>query len=267
MVILLLHFFCVMLNFDFRGKTVLITGGSRGIGKACAQLFAEAGATVLITYKTGKETAEATIKELAPSGRHAAYALDMGDAVMIEQVFEKMVAKTNRIDIVVNNAGIFTEHKILETSYQQWQDAWRETLAANLSGVSNLCFFAARHMTEKGGGKIINISSRGAFRGEPDHPAYGASKAGLNALSQSLAIALAPHNITVGVIAPGFVETDMVKAYLAGEEGEKIRQQSPFNRVAQPEEVARAVAVFASEGLEFMTGGIWDINGASYLRS
>lgn len=267
MVILLLHFFCVMLNFDFRGKTVLITGGSRGIGKACAQLFAEAGANVLITYKTGKETAETTVSELTGSRRHAVYALDMSDAAMIDQVFEEMVQQTNRIDIVVNNAGIFTEHKILETSYQQWQDAWQETLATNLSGVSNLCFFAARHMTEKGGGKIINISSRGAFRGEPDHPAYGASKAGLNAMSQSLAVALAPHNITVGVIAPGFVETDMAKEYLSGEEGEKIKKQSPLNRVAQPEEVARAVAVFASEGLEFMTGGIWDINGASYLRS
>ncbi|HEY1022330.1 MAG TPA: SDR family oxidoreductase [Flavisolibacter sp.] len=256
-----------MLNFDFRGKTVLITGGSRGIGKACAKLFAEAGATVLITYKAGKEAAEATIRELASGGRHVAYALDMGDAFMIEKVFNEMVQQTNRIDIVVNNAGIFTEHKILETSYQQWQDAWQETLATNLSGVSNLCFFTARHMAEKGGGKIINISSRGAFRGEPDHPAYGTSKEGLNALSQSLAIALAPHNITVGVIAPGFVETDMARDYLAGEEGEKIKKQSPLNRVAQPEEVARAVAVFACEGLEFMTGGIWDINGASYLRS
>lgn len=256
-----------MLNFDFTGKTVVITGGSRGIGKACARLFSEAGATVLITYKKGKEAAEATIRELTPGGRHAAYALDMGDAGMIEQVFEEMVRQYNRIDVVVNNAGIFTEHKILETSYRQWQASWHDTLATNLSGVSNLCFFAARHMAKKGGGKIINISSRGAFRGEPDHPAYGASKAGLNALSQSLALALAPHNITVGVIAPGFVETDMAKDYLAGEEGEKIRRQSPLNRVAQPGEVARAVAVFASEGLEFMTGGIWDINGASYLRS
>jgi NAD(P)-dependent dehydrogenase (short-subunit alcohol dehydrogenase family) len=168
---------------------------------------------------------------------------------------------------VVNNAGIFMEHKITEVSYEQWQEAWQQTLATNLIGVSNLCYFAANHMKEIGGGKIINISSRGAFRGEPDHPAYGASKAGLNATSQSLAIALAPHNITVGVIAPGFVETDMAKGHLAGEEGAKIKSQSPLNRVATPEEVARAVAAFASGGMEFMTGGIWDVNGASYLRS
>lgn len=246
---------------------MLITGGSRGIGKACATVFAEAGAQVAITYRSGKNVAEETVRTLAPGGRHGAFQLDMADPQGIEAVFAAVVQQYGRVDVVVNNAGIFTEHKIAETSYQQWQQAWQETIAANLIGVSNLCFHAARHMKEKGGGKIINISSRGAFRGEPDHPAYGASKAGLNALSQSLALALAPHNITVGVIAPGFVETDMAKEYLVGEDGERIKKQSPLNRVAQPEEVAKAVAVFASEGLEFMTGGIWDINGASYLRS
>ncbi|HEY0039615.1 MAG TPA: SDR family oxidoreductase, partial [Flavisolibacter sp.] len=113
----------------------------------------------------------------------------------------------------------------------------------------------------------VNVSSRGAFRGEPDHPAYGTSKAGLNALSQSLAVALAMHRITVGVVAPGFVETDMAAEYLASEAGEAIKKQSPLNRVAKAEEVARAIAIFASEGFEFMTGGIVDLNGASYLRS
>jgi 3-oxoacyl-[acyl-carrier protein] reductase len=256
-----------MMQFDFNGKVVLITGGSRGIGKACAKLFAGAGANVAITYKTAKEEAEITRTGLGGNGSHAAFQLDAGNAEMIENVFAKVVAQYSRVDVLVNNAGIYTEHKILETDYDEWQEAWQQTLAVNLIGVSNLCYFAARHMKEKGGGKIVNISSRGAFRGEPDHPAYGASKAGLNALSQSLAVALAPHNITVGTIAPGFVETDMAKEYLDGEEGEKIKKQSPLHRVASPDEVARAVAMFASDGVEFMTGGIWDVNGASYLRS
>ncbi|WP_121353731.1 SDR family NAD(P)-dependent oxidoreductase [Flavisolibacter nicotianae] len=256
-----------MIQFDFTGKTVLITGGSRGIGKSCAQLFAGANANVVITYKSAKAEAEKIVRELGTPGLHAAFALDVAQPSMIESVWQKILQQYNSIDILVNNAGIFTEHKILETDFRRWQDAWQQTLATNLVGVSNLCFFAARHMKEKGGGKIVNISSRGAFRGEPDHPAYGASKAGLNAMSQSLAIALAPHNISVGVIAPGFVETDMAKEYLEGEEGERIKRQSPLNRVASPEEVARAVAVFASNGTEFMTGGIIDVNGASYLRS
>ena len=122
-------------------------------------------------------------------------------------------------------------------------------------------------MIKNGGGKIVNISSRGAFRGEPNYPAYGASKAGLNSFSQSLAKALAPYNIIVGVIAPGFVETDMASEFINGADGEEIRKQSPLNRVAKPEEIAKIVAVFAADGFEYMTGGIIDINGASYLRS
>ena len=118
-----------------------------------------------------------------------------------------------------------------------------------------------------GGGRIVAVSSRGAFRGEPQHPAYAASKAGLNAFSQSLAQALAPFGIFVGIVAPGFVETDMTARLLDGTEGDAIRAQSPLNRVAQPEEVARAVLFLAGEGNEFTTGAIIDINGASYLRS
>lgn len=256
-----------MIQFDFTNKTVLVTGGSRGIGKACATLFATAGANVIITYKTGVAEAKETLNGLDKQGRHTAFQLDVTEPKTVERVFEKIIAQYERLDVLVNNAGIYKEHKILEVHYTDWQTAWQQTLATNLTGVANLCFFAARHMKEAKGGKIINISSRGAFRGEPDHPAYGASKAGLNAMSQSLAIALAPHNITVGVIAPGFVETDMAKEYLEGKEGEAVKKQSPLNRVATAEEVARAVAIFASSGTEFMTGGIWDINGASYLRS
>jgi NAD(P)-dependent dehydrogenase (short-subunit alcohol dehydrogenase family) len=122
-------------------------------------------------------------------------------------------------------------------------------------------------MIKNGGGRIVNVSSRGAFRGEPESPAYGASKAGLNAMSQSLAKKLAKHNIFVGVVAPGFVETDMAAELLTGPEGDGIRNQSPLGRVARPEEVARAVLFLAAEGSEFMTGAIIDVNGASYLRT
>jgi NAD(P)-dependent dehydrogenase (short-subunit alcohol dehydrogenase family) len=137
----------------------------------------------------------------------------------------------------------------------------------NLFGPANLCYWAAQHMIEQGGGRIVNVSSRGAFRGEPDAPAYGASKAGLNAMSQSLAKALAPHGVFVCVVAPGFVETDMASSSLEGPEGDSIRAQSPLNRVARADEVARAVLFLSSEGTEFLTGCIVDVNGASYLRS
>ncbi len=140
-------------------------------------------------------------------------------------------------------------------------------LDTNLIGPANLSYLAARHMIEQGGGRIVNVSSRGAFRGEPEGPAYGASKAGLNAMSQSLAKRLAPHNIFVGVVAPGFVDTDMAARYLDTPRGDEIRAQSPLGRVAKPEEVALAVMFLAAEGAEFTTGAILDVNGASYLRT
>lgn len=256
----------LLLN-DFAGKNVLITGGSRGIGRCCAKLFSDLNANVIITYNSNIAEAEQTLYSLSSNNNHSVYQLNITSAENVKQVFEQVISKYERLDVLVNNAGIFAEHKIAEVSFEQWQETWNETIATNLTGVSNLCYFAARQMIKQNGGKIINISSRGAFRGEPDHPAYGASKAGLNAMSQSLALALGKYNITVGVIAPGFVETDMAASYLESTAGEAIKKQSPLNRVATPEEVARLVAVFASDGLEFMTGGIVDLNGASYLRT
>ncbi len=252
---------------DFTNKNVLITGGSRGIGRACAQLFSDLNANVIITYKSNVEEARQTLEMLKPGQQHSMYQLDVADAGTIEIFFQDFIQKYKQVDVLVNNAGVFIEHKIDEVSYDEWQQAWSETINTNLVGVSNLTYFVARQMIRQGGGKVVNVSSRGAFRGEPNHPAYGASKAGLNAMSQSLAVALAPYNVTVGVVAPGFVETDMVADYLNSEGGEEVKKQSPLNRVATPDEVARVIGVFASEGFEFMTGGIVDINGASYLRS
>ena len=252
---------------DFTHKTVLITGGSRGIGRACAKLFSDLNANVIITYKTNRGEAEKTLRMLKHSENHAAFQVDVSDAQGVETFAEKFLLRYNNVDVLVNNAGVFLEHKIENVAYDEWQQAWMETINTNLVGVSNLCYLFGRQMIKQGGGKIVNVSSRGAFRGEPDHPAYAASKAGLNALSQSLAVALGRHKITVGVVAPGFVETDMATDHLHGEKGEAIKKQSPLNRVATAEEVANAIAVFASEGFEFMTGGIVDVNGASYLRS
>jgi NAD(P)-dependent dehydrogenase (short-subunit alcohol dehydrogenase family) len=171
------------------------------------------------------------------------------------------------IDILVNNAGVFIEHKIREIDYENWQRSWDKVIKTNLLGPANLTYWASRHMMARGGGRIVNVSSRGAFRGEPDAPAYGASKAGLNAMSQSLAKALAPHKVYICVVAPGWVDTDMATRALSGEQAAEIRDQMPLGRVAQPDEVARTVLFLCSEGTESLTGCIVDINGASYLRT
>ena len=171
------------------------------------------------------------------------------------------------LDVLVNNAGVFTAHPPLATSYADWQAAWTQTLAVNLLGAAHATFRAVPHLVAAGGGAVVNVSSRGAFRGEPDCPAYGASKAGLNAFGQSMAVALAPHGIAVATVAPGFVQTNMARAALTGPGGDAVRAQSPFGRVARPQEVADAVLWLASPAARFASGTIVDVNGASYLRS
>lgn len=252
---------------NFSGKNVLITGGSRGIGRAIALAFAGRGARVALNFHRDQAAAMATLNELGNSAEHLALKADLADPEATRRMVELVVREFGRIDILINNAGIYRAHPLPETSYEEWLDAWRQTLDTNLVGAANLCYLVGRHMIEQRSGRIVNITSRGAFRGEPDYPAYAASKAGLNALSQSLARALGPFGIGVNALAPGFVETDMTADLLAGKSGEAIRAQSPLNRVAQPEEVAAAVLFLASAEAGFTTGAILDLNGASYLRS
>ena len=251
---------------SFDNKIVLVTGGSRGIGRAIAEQFGEQGARVGIHFNRNRGAAEETLERL-PSGSHGLFQADLSASGAAEKLTEEVVREMGRIDILVNNAGIYELHPIAEVSWQQWQKVWSETIGTNLMGPAHLMYCVGRQMMKQGGGRIVNVSSRGAFRGEPEAPAYGAAKAGLNALSQSMAKALAVHNIFVGVVAPGFVETDMAAELLAGPEGEAIRRQSPMNRAARPDEVARTVLFLASEGVDYLTGCIVDVNGASYLRT
>ncbi len=251
---------------DFSGKHVLITGGSRGIGKAIAKAFAKHGACVAISYNTNLQAAHETIDSLL-EGPHLIIQADVSQPDSVKQLIDTVISKFGKLDIVVNNAGIINDLHIDKVDYATWQRSWKEILEINLIGPANISYCAIQYMMKNNGGKIVNISSRGAFRGEPDCPAYGASKAGLNAMSQSLAQKLAKHNIFIGVVAPGFVETDMTSEILSGPNGDEIRNQSPIGRVAKPEEVAQAVLFLAAEGSEYMTGAIIDVNGASYLRS
>jgi NAD(P)-dependent dehydrogenase (short-subunit alcohol dehydrogenase family) len=210
--------------------------------------------------------AEAVLDSL-PGRGHVIVAADMADADAVQAMVDAAAGGLGGLDVLVNNAGIYVDHPVLGTSYEEWQAAWRATLGVNLTGAANVTWCAVRHMAAGGrGGRIVNVGSRGAYRGEPAHPAYGASKAGLHAFGQSLAVALAPHGITVASVAPGYVETDMTAEELATPDGEAIRAQSPFNRVATPEEVAAAVVYLASPEAAWSSGAVLDLNGACYLR-
>lgn len=249
-------------------RVVLVTGAARGIGRAVAEAFAASDDVVAVHYSRSRGAAEATAAALAGKG-HLTVGGDLTDPDRVSGIVAETVRRAGRIDVLVNcAAAVMVPHAVASTSYGQWQDAWRSTLDVNLVGAANLTYCVARQMIEQGeGGSIVNVGSRGAFRGEPDHPAYGASKAALHAMGQSLAVSLAPHNIAVTSVAPGFVATERTAERLTGPEGERIMGQSPMGRVARPAEVAAAVHYLASGGALWATGAILDLNGASYLRT
>jgi 3-oxoacyl-[acyl-carrier protein] reductase len=244
-------------------RAVLVTGGSRGIGAAVARAFARTGDRVAVHYGTRRDQA-IEVQESLPGDGHLAVGADLMDASAIRRMVDDVAEALNGIDVLVNNAGIFEPHPITDTSYYEWQESWRRTLGINLVGAANVTWCVVQHMAR--GGRIVNVASRGAFRGEPEQPGYGASKAGLIAFGQSLARALGPSGISVTAVAPGFTETDMAANELAGEGGERRRAESPLGRVATPEEIAAAVLYLASPEAELASGSVLDVNGASYLR-
>jgi NAD(P)-dependent dehydrogenase (short-subunit alcohol dehydrogenase family) len=240
---------------------ILVTGASGGIGAAICRTLALRGVTVALHYRSDRAAAEATRSSLTGEG-HTILQADLSDPASVEQLWQRASGQ-QRIDAVVNNAGIFPDHPPLSTDYAHWSAAWQRTLAVNLTGPAHLSYLAARAMAERGAGRIVNISSRGAFRGEPRAPAYAASKAGLNALSQSLAKALAGNGVYVFVVAPGWVSTARVAGAIADK---AVLADQPLGRVALPEEIAQVVAYCALDAPASMTGAVLDVNGASYLR-
>ncbi len=240
---------------------VLVTGASGGIGAAICSALAARGASLVLHYQSGRAAAEAARAALAGDG-HSIIQADLADAAAVERLWREASAQ-RPVDAVVNNAGIFPNHPPLATDYAGWTAAWQRTLAVNLLGPANLTYFAARALAERGGGRIVSVSSRAAFRGEPTAPAYAASKAGLNAFSQSMAKALAPRGVYLFVVAPGWVSTARVAGAIADP---AVLADQPLGRVATPAEVAQAVAFCVLDAPPSMTGAVLDVNGASYLR-
>ncbi|MGH3377373.1 MAG: SDR family NAD(P)-dependent oxidoreductase [Actinoallomurus sp.] len=251
------------------GQRALVTGGSRGVGAAVAARLAADGATVAVHCRGDVATAEALVAGLPGSG-HIVVSGDLADPEQVEAFVGAAVAGLGGLDILVNNAGIHTDQPVAATSYEEWQAGWRRVIDVNVHGTANVTWCVVDHLRTRpegpDGGRIINIGSRGAYRGEPDAPAYGASKAAVHAMAQSLAVSLAPYGIAVAAIAPGFIRTDMTESMLAGPAGDGIRAQSPFGRVAEPDDVASAVAWLVLPGAVWASGAVIDLNGASYLR-
>ncbi|OKI43577.1 3-oxoacyl-ACP reductase [Micromonospora sp. CB01531] len=247
-----------------------MTGASRGIGRAVAVRFAEAGDRVAVHYLARAADAEHTM-QLLPGEGHTLIQGDLSSPEECRRVVEESERALGGLEIVVNNAAVATSptlrHPVVGTDFATWADLWRLFTDINLLGAAHVSWAAAQSMVAAAvRGRIVNIGSRGAFRGELEHPAYAVTKAALHALGQSLAIALAPHGIAVTSIAPGFTATERVVERFGNQTPAGITADSPFGRIATPDEVAAAVLYLASPEAEWASGAILDINGASHLR-
>ncbi|HTP13488.1 MAG TPA: 3-oxoacyl-[acyl-carrier-protein] reductase [Bacteroidota bacterium] len=238
-------------------KIVLVTGGSRGIGRAIARAMAEQGANVAFTFRSAQEAAENVKKEIESMGRKAlAIQSDAKDINGAQQVVDRVLKEFQRIDILVNNAGITKDTLLMRMSEQDWD----EVLDTNLKGAFNFSKAACRPMMSQREGKIINISSISGVVGNAGQVNYASAKAGMLGMTKSLAKELASRNIQVNAVAPGFVDTDMTEK-LTPQQREALMNMIPMKRTAKPEEIANVVVFLASPASSYMTGQVLCVDG------
>ena len=245
---------------DFTGKKALITGSGSGIGKSIALLLADMGADIVVN-DVSMEHAQETAKEVKAKGRKAlvsnANVINNAD---VKDMFDSIASELGRIDILVNNAGITRDSFLMDLT----EDQWDQVMDVNLKGVFLCCKYAAKMMSEKQYGKIVNISSASALAGNIGQVNYAASKGGVISITKTLAKELARYGINVNAVAPGYIKTPMTRA--VPEKVEKyLIGQIPLRRAGEPEEVANAVAFLASDISAYITGQILSINGGMYV--
>ncbi|MGB9774248.1 MAG: SDR family NAD(P)-dependent oxidoreductase [Bacteroidota bacterium] len=250
-----------MIHFD--GEVALITGGSRGIGASVARLFAAAGGTVAITYMGREDAAKEVLKEVERLGQKGIAV--RGDVAVwgdVQRIVDDVLRNFGRVDVLVNNAGIWTYGEVDEMS----DEVWERTIDVNLKGTFYMCRAVVPHMKQQGGGRIINISSTAGQRGEAFHSHYAASKGGIISFTKSLAVELAPFNILVNSVAPGWVDTDMCKEVFSDPNyKEEVRKSIPLGRIAGPDDIAGPVIFLASHLARHITGEVLNVNGGSVL--
>jgi len=245
---------------DFGGKTVLITGSTRGIGRAIAEEFAKHGANVVVSG-TVEEKAKEVAEELATKYgvKTLGVGMDVSNPESVEEAFKKINAAFGGVDILVNNAGITRDTLFLRMKLEDWE----KVLKVNLTGTFLVTKQVIRYMTKKRWGRIINITSVVGFTGNVGQVNYSTTKSGLIGFTKSLAKELAPRNVLVNAVAPGFIETDMT-AQLKDEIKEEYKKRIPLGRFGKPEEVARVVLFLASPMADYITGEVIHVNGGMY---
>ena len=242
-------------------RVALVTGGSRGIGKAIVVALANGGAKVAFVYQSNKDAADKLVAELTEQGREV-YAIqaDVSKKADADAAIENVVAKWGRLDILVNNAGIIRDKLVLAMSAEEWN----EVIQTNLTSVFNFCQAAIRPMMGNRYGRIVNMSSVAADFSNPGQANYAASKAGIEGFSRCLATEYAKRGITVNCVAPGFIETDMTIA-VVNAAGDKIKSSIPVKRLGRPDDISNAVLFLASEESSYITGQVLKVDGGLTL--
>lgn len=248
---------------DLKGRVALITGGSRGIGKATAILFAKANADVAITYRSNDSAANSVVEAIKNMGKKAiAVKGDVSKSSDVKRMVEEVLDYFSKVDILVNNAGIWTYGAIGEMS----EDVWDETMNINLKGVYLITNKVVPIMKKQRWGRIINISSTAGQRGEAFHSHYAASKGAIIAFTKSLAVELAKFNILVNCVAPGWVNTDMcAEVFKDPAFVEQVKSTIPLGKIPEPEEIAGPILFLASDLANWITGATISVNGGSVL--
>jgi 3-oxoacyl-[acyl-carrier protein] reductase len=246
---------------DFSNKVALVTGGSRGIGRAIAVELGKRGATVVLSYAGNEAAAAETVKAIVDAGGKAkAVRFDVSDTQACSQAVDEVVKEFGRLDVLVNNAGVAIDGLLMRFKDEDWD----KTLDTNLKGAFALMRAVSRPMMKQKGGAIVNLSSVVGEMGNAGQSAYAASKAGLIGLTKSVARELASRNIRVNCVTPGFITTDMT-AGLNAELKEKMAEAIPLSRIGNAEEVAAAVAFLASDAASYITGEVLKVNGGMYM--
>ncbi|MEO8218872.1 MAG: SDR family NAD(P)-dependent oxidoreductase [Acidobacteriota bacterium] len=249
---------------DLTGKVALVTGASRGIGRETAILLAKAGARVVINHRQSASDADAVAREIGPSQALVVQA-DVGDPLAVEELVGRTVIELGRLDILVNNAGTFAHNPFDNNSYESWREGWRRTFDVNILGAANCAYLAIRQMRNQGGGRIINVASRAAFRGEMEFADYGASKAAMVNLTRSIARGCAPDGIISSCVAPGFIDTEMAASEISVR-GAEILRQIPLGRIGTATDVAGVILFLSSRFADYLTGVTVDVNGGSWFH-
>ena len=247
---------------DLKGKTALVTGASRGLGRAIALGFAEHGCNVAINYSSNEDAAAEVKAAVEQAGARALLCgADIADRAAVETMVEETTDVLGGIDILVNNAGVWEKNSITELS----DECLRKTMDINVMGSFYPAAAVARHMVDRRSGSIINVSSTAGQRGEAHHSAYAASKSAVIGMTKSLAVELAPHGVRVNCVAPGWFETDMSRDAINADTDHTIIKTIPLGRVGQPVELAGAVLFLASQMSSFVTGEVINVNGGAVL--